>query len=71
MTSMPPDPSVPDRQRDMIRQEITQFLSDPLSLPDEFTNWLASFIPLQQLTGTVTPTPATSANPVAGSPGLV
>lgn len=45
--SGPPDPSVPDRFEERMKQLILDTLRDPLSYPDEMTNWLTTYISLQ------------------------
>lgn len=64
MTAGPPDPSLPDRRREEIRDEINQFLADPLGFPPELTNWLSAFVILNALTDTPHPTTAASAAPI-------
>lgn len=41
--SLPPDPSRPDQLSEAIRQQIVQFLRDPLNYPDELNQHIASY----------------------------
>ena len=42
--AIPPDPSQPNPQTVMIRQEVFRILADPMQYPDQMVSWLSEFI---------------------------
>jgi hypothetical protein len=46
MSSGAPDPSQPNAMDARIRQIVFDILKDPISFPDEMTNWLTTFVSL-------------------------
>lgn len=47
--SLPPDPSRPDQLKDMMRQQVEEFLKDPLNYPNEMVDWVTQFTSLNSI----------------------